>query len=105
LLMHRAAASASMLHDPAGHLLEANIRAAECGAATVDAWFDELSSAEPAPGGGSAAAFAGAMGAALVAMVARLTIGRKAYAGVEAEAQRVLEAATEALNRLKGPVQ
>ncbi|PYO73897.1 MAG: hypothetical protein E6K55_13030 [Gemmatimonadetes bacterium] len=100
-----AGATALKLPDPAGHLLEAKIRAAEGGAATVDAWFDELSSAEPAPGGGSAAAFAGAMGAALVAMVARLTIGRKAYAGVEAEAQRVLEAATEAMNRLKGLVQ
>jgi formiminotetrahydrofolate cyclodeaminase len=35
-----------------------------------------LASREPIPGGGSAAALAGAMGAALVAMVAELTIGR-----------------------------
>ncbi|HYL20958.1 MAG TPA: glutamate formimidoyltransferase [Gemmatimonadales bacterium] len=95
------------LPDPAPHLLEAKIRAAEGegGNPTVDAWFAELSSAEPAPGGGSAAAFAGAMGAALIAMVARLTIGRKAYAGVEAEAKRVLEAATEAMWALRGLVQ
>lgn len=95
------------LPDPAPHLLEAKIRAAEeeGGDPTVDAWFAELSSAEPAPGGGSAAAFAGAMGAALVAMVARLTIGRKAYAAVEAEAKRVLEGASEAMNNLRGLVQ
>lgn len=35
-----------------------------------------LASREPIPGGGSAAAIAGAMGASLVSMVAELTIGR-----------------------------
>jgi glutamate formiminotransferase / formiminotetrahydrofolate cyclodeaminase len=110
LIPERALLDAGAAHlklpDAAAHLLEAKIRAAEeAGGPTVDAWFDELSSAEPAPGGGSAAAFAGAMGAALVAMVARLTIGRKAYASVEPEAKRVLEAATQAMNTLRALVQ
>lgn len=52
-------------------------------------FLDELASALPAPGGGSAAAYAGAMGAALVAMVSGLTIGRKKYAEAEAEMQAV----------------
>jgi len=52
-------------------------------------FLDELASALPAPGGGSAAAYAGAMGAALVAMVSGFTIGRKKYADVEAEMQAV----------------
>jgi glutamate formiminotransferase / formiminotetrahydrofolate cyclodeaminase len=52
-------------------------------------FLDELASPVPAPGGGSAAAYAGAMGAALVAMVSGLTIGRKKYAEVEAEMQAV----------------
>jgi len=52
-------------------------------------FLDELASALPAPGGGSAAAYAGAMGAALVAMVSGLTIGRRKYAEVEAEMQAV----------------
>ncbi|MCC6300407.1 MAG: glutamate formimidoyltransferase [Anaerolineales bacterium] len=52
-------------------------------------FLDELASPLPAPGGGSAAAYAGAMGAALVAMVSGLTIGRKKYAEVEAEMQAV----------------
>jgi formiminotetrahydrofolate cyclodeaminase len=43
---------------------------------TVRELTDRLASREPIPGGGSASALAGAMGAALVAMVAELTIGR-----------------------------
>jgi formiminotetrahydrofolate cyclodeaminase len=42
--------------------------------------LERLGSSDPVPGGGSAAALAGAMGAALVAMVAELTIGRPEYA-------------------------
>jgi formiminotetrahydrofolate cyclodeaminase len=38
--------------------------------------LDRLSSSDPVPGGGSAAALAGAMGAGLVSMVAALTVGR-----------------------------
>jgi len=57
---------------------------------SLDAWIDELAGATPTPGGGSAAALAGTLGAALVAMVARLTVGRKAYAAVEAQAKEIL---------------
>jgi glutamate formiminotransferase/formiminotetrahydrofolate cyclodeaminase len=53
-------------------------------------FLDELAAATPTPGGGSAAAHAGAMGAALVAMVARLTIGKKKYAEVEAQMNEIL---------------
>ncbi len=57
---------------------------------TLEQFLDELASAAPAPGGGSAAAMAGATGAALVAMVARLTIGRKNYQDVNAEFENIL---------------
>lgn len=50
----------------------------------------ELASASPAPGGGSAAALSGAVGAALVAMVCRLTIGRKSYLNVSGEFESML---------------
>jgi formiminotetrahydrofolate cyclodeaminase len=50
----------------------------------VQAFLERLGSSDPVPGGGSAAALAAAMGAALVAMVAELTIGRPAYAEHEA---------------------
>lgn len=52
-------------------------------------FLDELAAASAAPGGGSAAAYAAAMGAGLVAMVAGLTIGKKKYAEVEAEMQAI----------------
>jgi len=48
-------------------------------------FIEELASPTPTPGGGSAGAYAGAMGAGLVAMVSGLTIGKKKYAEVEAE--------------------
>lgn len=52
-------------------------------------FIEELAAPTPTPGGGSAAAYAGAMGAGLVAMVAGLTIGKKKYADVEAEMQAI----------------
>lgn len=57
---------------------------------TVTSFLDELASNSPAPGGGSVAALAGALGSALTSMVCRLTAGRKKYAEVEAEVKAVL---------------
>jgi len=51
--------------------------------------IEQLAAPTPTPGGGSAGAYAGAMGAALVAMVSGLTIGKKKYAEVEAEMQAI----------------
>ena len=44
---------------------------------SVDGFLEELSSSSATPGGGSAAALMGSMGAALVSMVANLTTGTK----------------------------
>lgn len=57
----------------------------------INQFMDELASSAPAPGGGSVAALAGAMGAALVSMVCNLTIGKKKYADVEEEIKAILE--------------
>lgn len=65
---------------------------------SVERFLDELASSRATPGGGSAAAVMGAMGAALVSMVCNLTVGKKNYADVEADMQAVL-ADSEALRR------
>ena len=59
----------------------------------VQVFLDELGSSSATPGGGSAAALAGAMGAGLVGMACRLTIGRKRFADVEDELRGVLDEA------------
>lgn len=56
-------------------------------------FIDRLAAGTATPGGGAASAYAGAMAAGLVAMVARLTLGKKKYAEVEAQMQSVLEGA------------
>ena len=66
---------------------------------TVTTFLEDLASSKPAPGGGSAAALLGAIGAALVSMVGNLTTGKKKYADVEDQIQDLL-AQAEAL-RLK----
>jgi formiminotetrahydrofolate cyclodeaminase len=59
----------------------------------IDAYLDALASAEPTPGGGSAATLVGAMGAALCAMVARITAASERHAAVRAEALAIADAA------------
>ena len=52
---------------------------------TCRAFTGLLASASPAPGGGGAAALAGALGCALGNMVGSLTLGKKKYADVQEE--------------------
>jgi methenyltetrahydrofolate cyclohydrolase len=52
---------------------------------TIAKFLDGLASEAPTPGGGGAAAIMGAVGAALVSMVANLTIGKKNYEAFEAD--------------------
>ncbi len=56
--------------------------------ATVTDWLNALAAPTAAPAGGAAAAFAGALGAALVEMVAGLTGARERYASVHDLAAR-----------------
>ena len=59
---------------------------------SLEKFLDELASAAPTPGGGSAAAVIGAMGAALISMVCNVTLGKK---GQEAAAPQMLAVRTE----------
>jgi formiminotetrahydrofolate cyclodeaminase len=71
---------------------------------SVEKFLDDLASGNPTPGGGSAAAIMGAMGAALVSMVCNVTIGKKGYEGVEAEMRAVLHEAEKVRRRLTAMV-
>lgn len=66
----------------------------------VDGYLEALASASPTPGGGSAASMVGALGAALVAMVARLTVGKPAFAAVDADARHLITKADDARQQL-----
>ncbi len=69
--------------DPAKKIIDYVARpAAPLVAMTVAAFVDEVSSDSPAPGGGSVAALSGSLAAALSAMVANLTVGKKGYESV-----------------------
>jgi glutamate formiminotransferase/formiminotetrahydrofolate cyclodeaminase len=84
---------------PGAHLPRTQVRfAKQIGSAGVvpglstpepASFIEQLAAPTPTPGGGSAGAYAGAMGAGLVAMVAGLTIGKKKYADVEAQMQAI----------------
>ena len=56
---------------------------------SIATFLDELASERPTPGGGGAAAVSGAIGAALVSMVANLTIGKKNYEAVSDDLKAV----------------
>jgi glutamate formiminotransferase / formiminotetrahydrofolate cyclodeaminase len=66
-------------------VLERKVRAAVAGGISLSGFVGAVASSAPVPGGGSVAAHAGALGAALAQMVAGLTVGRKKYAAVDAE--------------------
>ena len=63
-------------------------------------FIDELASAAPTPGGGGASAYVGALASALASMVGNLTVGKKAYAQVEAEVYVTLEKLADVRERL-----
>ena len=58
-------------------------------------YLDEAASGASTPGGGSVAALAGALGAALTSMVCNFTVGKKKYADVEAEVSQILSEADD----------
>ena len=71
----------------------------------IEKFLDDLASQNATPGGGSAAAIIGAMGAALVAMVCNLTIGKKKYADVEDEMRALLAKAEALRHKLTGMIE
>ena len=70
-------------------LLETKVREVMNGGETIDGFMSSVAGPTPTPGGGSVAAHAGALGAALAQMVAGLTVGKKKYAAVEDEMKQL----------------
>ncbi len=58
---------------------------------SIQRYLDDLASARPIPGGGSASALSGAMSAALASMVCRLTQGKAGYEEAQPAIEHVLE--------------
>ena len=56
---------------------------------SIDEFLERLAGPDATPGGGSAAAIMGAMGAALVSMVCNVSIGKKGYEAAEAELKAI----------------
>lgn len=72
---------------------------------SLNEFVQEVASSSPAPGGGSVAAYAGAQGYALVAMVCRLTLGREKFFSVQEEMKSLLEVAVARQEQLLTLVQ
>ena len=67
---------------------------------SYEGFADALASTAPVPGGGGAAALCGALAAALCAMAARLTAGRKKYADSAGQLDEITRRADELRRRL-----
>lgn len=63
------------------------------GVHTLTSYLDALASAQPTPGGGSAATITGASAAALIAMVARITLDNPKFTEKHARAHALVERA------------
>lgn len=68
---------------------------------TLHLYLDDLASSSSTPGGGSAAAVSGAMAAALVCMVCRLTQGKAKYVDVQEEIATLLQQSEEQRQRFQ----
>jgi formiminotetrahydrofolate cyclodeaminase len=68
------------------------------GGMTVEGFLGVLGSDSPTPGGGAAGAIAAATGAALIAMVARLTVGKPGFEELDARMRDLVEKADAARN-------
>ena len=65
-------------------------------------FLEQLAAGSPTPGGGAAAAYAGAMAAALVAMVARLTVSNQKYEEVHDRMSQIASQADDLRVSLEG---
>jgi methenyltetrahydrofolate cyclohydrolase len=63
------------------------------GTVAIGTWLGELGSGSPTPGGGAAAGVAAATGAALIAMVGHLTVGKEGFEDLDGRMRSLVETA------------
>jgi glutamate formiminotransferase/formiminotetrahydrofolate cyclodeaminase len=85
-------------------VLERQVREVMSGGESLSGFVAAVASSNPVPGGGSVAAHAGALAAALAQMVAGLTIGKKKYVAVDAEMKEAALRAAALGNQLSALV-
>jgi len=85
--------------DIGAHILERVVLAKRT-EQSLSAYVESVANPDAVPGGGSVAAIAGALGAALASMVAGLTIGRDRYATVDAEMRKIQTGASDISHEL-----
>jgi len=68
--------------------------------APVEKYLADAAAGQPTPGGGSASALAGALGAAMAAMAANFTVGKKKFAAVEPKVRPILQQCEDGCRRL-----
>lgn len=68
-------------------------------------FMDKLASKSPEPGGGSVAALVGALGAALVSMVANLTLGKEKYKDVQPQIEQLLKESEKLRSEMQDLIQ
>jgi formiminotetrahydrofolate cyclodeaminase len=66
---------------------------------TIGSWLETLASDDPTPGGGAFAAVAAAAGAGMIAMVGRLTVGRKGFQDLDDRMRDMVSTADAARER------
>jgi formiminotetrahydrofolate cyclodeaminase len=71
---------------------------------TIVDYLSKTASGDPVPGGGSSAALNAALAAALVEMVAHLTVGRKGFEAVDAEMRALAETAAGLRSKLAADI-
>jgi len=85
-------------------VLDRQIREVVGGGESLSGFLASVASSNPVPGGGSVAAHAGALAAALAQMVAGLTVGKKKYAAVDVEMKDIAQSAAALGNELSALV-